>query len=198
MTSCLALPHPFVAHKVVLRSLDESLALGEGNTGEGGGVGEEGMYALELFIACGKGLGMGGGSGVGDGVGNVVGIGVGDSGVGDVVGDVVGISIVVGSGVGIAECGRWRIRMLTAAVVAVAFTAGNDKGVGRCRKLCELLCNDSAPSSWFSTLTPPTFSFAPNVTPDNFKSPGLAPPPCPPSCPVTCMPHVTCLENPKA
>ena len=61
------------------------------------------------------------------------------------------------------------------------------------------LCNDSAPSSWFSTLTPPTFSFAPNVTPDNFKSPGLAPPPCPPSCPVTCMPHVTVerYENPK-
>jgi hypothetical protein len=60
------------------------------------------------------------------------------------------------------------------------------------------VCNDSAPSSWFSTLSPPTFSFAPNVTPDNFKSPGLAPPPCPPSCPVTCMPHVTCPENPEA
>ena len=59
-------------------------------------------------------------------------------------------------------------------------------------------CNGSAPSSWFSTLSPPTFSFAPNVTPDNFKSPGLAPPPCPPSCPVTCMPHVTCPEDPEA
>jgi hypothetical protein len=59
-------------------------------------------------------------------------------------------------------------------------------------------CNDSAPSFWFSTLSPPTFSFAPNITPDNFKSPGLAPPPCLPSCPVMCMPHVTCPEDPEA
>jgi hypothetical protein len=64
--------------------------------------------------------------------------------------------------------------------------------------LLQLHCNGSAPSSWFSTLSPPSFSFAPNVTPDNFKSPGLAPPPCLPSCPVTCMPHVTCPEDPEA
>jgi hypothetical protein len=42
---------------------------------------------------------------------------------------------------------------------------------------------------------PPTFLFTPNVTPNDFRPPGLALHPCPPNCPVTCMPHMTC---PKA
>jgi len=118
VTSCLASPHLFVAHKIVSRSFDELFTRSEGGTDEREGVSEEGLNVLEFFVTRGEGLGMGGEGGVGDGV-----------------------SVVVGGGVGVAGCGRWRIGMLTAAVVAVevAFTAGNDEGVGRmgggCRRL---------------------------------------------------------------
>jgi hypothetical protein len=117
-TLCLASPHLFVVHKIVLRSFDELFTCSEGGTDERGGVSEKGLDVLEFFVTCGEGLGMGGEGGVGDGV-----------------------SVVVGSGVGVAGCGRWRIRMLTAAVVAVevAFTAGNDEGVGRMGGGCQRL-----------------------------------------------------------
>ena len=63
----MASPHLFVTHKIVSRSFDKLFALGEGGTDKGGGVGEEGLDVLKLFVTCGEGLGMGGGDGVGDG-----------------------------------------------------------------------------------------------------------------------------------
>ena len=83
VTSCLASPHLFVAHKIVSRSFDELFTRSEGGTDEREGVSEEGLNVLEFFVTRGEGLGMGGEGGVGDGV-----------------------SVVVSGGVGVARCGR--------------------------------------------------------------------------------------------
>ena len=58
-TSCLASPHLFVAHKIVLCSFDESFTLSKGGTDKRRGVSKEGLNVLEFFIVHGERLEMG-------------------------------------------------------------------------------------------------------------------------------------------
>jgi hypothetical protein len=115
VTLCLALPHLFVVHKIVLHSFDKLFALSKGGTDERGGVSKEGLNVLESFVACGERLGMGGEGGVSDGV-------------------------------SVMGCGRWKIRMLTAAVVISVVGVGTagvtedlSRGVGGTRGGCQRL-----------------------------------------------------------
>ena len=93
----------FVACREAPHSLANAFALGEGDVGEAGGVGEVVLKALELFIVCGFA-----GDGVGD-VGNVEGVGVvddDDSGV--VVDAAVAAVVVLETCVNSGDCGRSR------------------------------------------------------------------------------------------